>query len=63
MVALNSAYRFNESPSILMPEYGFRYYDPGTGRWLSRDSIEEDGGVNLYAFVYNQPLSDFDILG
>jgi RHS repeat-associated protein len=63
---LTGEYGFSTKPlidGILMYYYGFRYYDPGTGRWLSRDSIEEDGGVNLYAFVYNQPLSDFDILG
>ena len=31
--------------------YGYRYYDPLTGRWPSRDPIEEEGGVNLYGFV------------
>ena len=33
--------------------YGYRYYDPKTGRWPSRDPIEEEGGVNLYGFVGN----------
>ena len=27
--------------------YGFRYYNPQTGRWLSRDPIAEEGGPNL----------------
>jgi len=27
--------------------YGFRYYDPSTGRWLSPDPIAEWGGLNL----------------
>ena len=27
--------------------YGYRYYNPSTGRWLSRDPIEEDGWSNL----------------
>jgi RHS repeat-associated protein len=31
--------------------YNFRYYSPDLGRWLSRDPIEEEGGVNLYAMV------------
>jgi RHS repeat-associated protein len=31
--------------------YGYRYYNPGTGRWLSRDPIGEKGGLNLYGFV------------
>ena len=25
--------------------YGYRYYDPVTGRWPSRDPIEENGGL------------------
>ena len=28
--------------------YNQRYYDPQLGRWLSRDPIEEEGGLNLY---------------
>jgi RHS repeat-associated protein len=36
-------------------DYTYRYYDPLTGRWPSRDPIEEEGGVNLYGFVYNAP--------
>ena len=39
---------------------GQRYYNPGTGRWLSRDPIEEDGGANLYGFVGNSPINAFD---
>ncbi len=43
-----------------MPDYGFRYYDAETGRWLNRDPIEERGGLNLYGFVYNDPIQYFD---
>jgi len=43
--------------------YGYRYYDPGTGRWLNRDPIEEAGGLNLYGFVENNPVSLIDPLG
>ena len=43
--------------------YGYRYYDPLTGRWPSRDPIEEDGGVNLYGFVGNDGANKFDELG
>ncbi|MCZ7640943.1 MAG: hypothetical protein M5U12_35755 [Verrucomicrobia bacterium] len=31
--------------------YGYRYYNPTTGRWVSRDPIGEQGGFNLSAFV------------
>jgi RHS repeat-associated protein len=43
--------------------YGYRYYDPLTGRWPSRDPIQERGGVNLYGFVGNNSISLIDILG
>jgi RHS repeat-associated protein len=40
--------------------YGYRYYDPGTGRWLNRDPMGEAGGLNLYQYVYNSPLNYVD---
>lgn len=43
--------------------YAFRPYSPATGRWLTRDPLEEDGGENLYAFVRNQPTNSIDLLG
>jgi RHS repeat-associated protein len=43
--------------------YGYRYYNPELGRWLSRDPIEERGGVNLYAFVGNSTVDYVDYLG
>ena len=43
--------------------YGFRYYDPETGRWLNRDPIGERGGINLYGFVRNDGVSWWDLLG
>ena len=27
--------------------YGYRYYNPVTGRWISRDPIGERGGANI----------------
>jgi hypothetical protein len=43
--------------------YGYRYYDPVTGRWPSRDPIGERGGVNLYGFVWNGGIDSIDVLG
>ena len=43
--------------------YGYRYYNASTGRWISRDLIEEDGGLDLYAFVENDTVSNYDLLG
>lgn len=41
-------------------KYLYRDYTAGTGRWRSRDIIEEQGGLNLYAMVDNSPLANFD---
>lgn len=46
-----------------MGYWGWRYYHPELGRWLSRDPIEEKGGVNLYGFVFNSPVMNFDNFG
>jgi len=43
--------------------YGFRYYTPSTGRWPSRDPIEELGGLNLYGMVGNDAVNSVDLLG
>ena len=48
---------------VHVTDYTYRYYDPLTGRWTSRDSIEEEGGINLYGFAHNDPVSKWDILG
>jgi RHS repeat-associated protein len=41
----------------------YRAYDPKDGRWLSRDPIEEAGGINLYAYVGGNPVNYNDPLG
>jgi RHS repeat-associated protein len=43
--------------------HGFRYYQPATGRWLSRDPQQEEGGLNLYSFVQNTPTYWTDPIG
>ncbi|MBJ7257663.1 MAG: RHS repeat-associated core domain-containing protein [Akkermansiaceae bacterium] len=39
------------------------HYDPNVGRWLSRDPIMEEGGVNLYGFVGNDSVNHIDNQG
>lgn len=39
------------------------FYNPSTGRWLTRDPAGENGGKNLYGFVGNAPTQRFDFLG
>lgn len=43
--------------------YGYRYYNPSTGRWISRDPLGERGGINLCGFVQNDPTGSFDADG
>ena len=40
-----------------------RWYDPVTGRWLSKDPIGLNGGLNLYAFCGNDPVNLSDFFG
>lgn len=37
-----------------------RYYDPETGRYITADPIGLGGGINLYAYVSNDPTNLFD---
>jgi len=43
--------------------YGMRYYSPTLGRFINRDPVDESGGINLYGFVSNNPISRVDVLG
>lgn len=40
--------------------YGYRYFAPGLGRWISRDPIGEADGNNQLTFVHNSPLQNTD---
>jgi RHS repeat-associated protein len=61
---------------LLVPISAHCFYNPSTGKWLSRDPIGEPSlqttsgnrshhirGENLYTFVGNNPLKKFDFLG
>jgi RHS repeat-associated protein len=63
---LNLPFRF--STKYLDPEtglyyYGYRFYHPELGRWVSRDPIEEKGGFCLYMFAGNRGTFEFDAFG
>jgi RHS repeat-associated protein len=43
--------------------FGYRWYHPGHGRFINRDPIGEEGGINLYAYVGNDPVNRWDWMG
>ncbi len=43
--------------------YGLRYYSPTLGRFINKDPLEEQGGLNLYAFCGNNGINHYDYLG
>jgi RHS repeat-associated protein len=57
-----SATKYTDAETALV-YYGRRYYDPKDGRFVGRDPISEQGGINLYAYVTNGPVNSWDYLG
>jgi RHS repeat-associated protein len=43
--------------------YGYRYYYPITGRWLTPDPSGFTNGLNLYLYLYNDPFNFSDDFG
>jgi len=43
--------------------FGRRFYSPRIARWLTRDPIEERGGLNLYAYCGNDLVNKVDVMG
>ena len=41
----------------------YRAYDPVIGRWLNRDPIGYEGGINLYGYSEDNPVNNVDQLG
>ncbi|MGL5667935.1 MAG: RHS repeat-associated core domain-containing protein [Shewanella sp.] len=40
--------------------FGYRFYSPNLKRWLNRDPLQEQGGINLYAYINGDPLGYID---
>jgi len=65
-LATANGYRFSSKECHVasgMYYYLYRFYDPSLLRWINRDPIEEDGGINLFGFVGNDPNNFVDTLG
>jgi RHS repeat-associated protein len=52
---------FDQETGLLY--YGYRFYAAALGRWINRDPLGEEGGINLYGFVGNNPANEIDPLG
>ena len=50
-------------PDTGLAEFGCRWYDAETGRWISKDPILLEGGWNVYAFCDNDPVNRTDPTG
>ncbi len=53
--------RLDEETGLIA--FGVRYYDPSLGRWITPDPAGFTDGPNLYAYVHNCPLLNFDQFG
>jgi RHS repeat-associated protein len=65
-LAVSNTYRFSSKefvPSVGMYYYLYRFYDPGLQRWMNRDPLAEQGGLNLLEFVVNDPRNVVDTDG
>jgi len=65
-LATSFAHRFSTKPvdgPTGLYYYGYRYLDPASGRWPSKDPLEEEGGVNLYGLLKNDGVNALDYLG
>jgi len=47
-------------PPIALQHVGARWYDPGLGRFVQRDPIGIEGGLNVYAYTANNPVVGVD---
>ena len=43
--------------------FGYQYYDPEVGRWISPDPAGAINGPNLYAYARNNPMKYVDYFG
>jgi RHS repeat-associated protein len=53
-----------DDPDAGMVRFGFRDYEPQSGRWAAKDPIFFEGGqANLYVYVGNEPINLVDRYG
>ena len=63
---LNQPYKFSTKrydELTGLSYYGYRFYNPAIGRWMTRDPLGETDGINLYGFVGNNAINAIDPWG
>lgn len=66
VAAIHNPFRFSTKfydEETKLVYFGYRYLNTFTGRWMSRDALQESGGLNLYAAMNNNPIDFTDPLG
>ena len=66
LLAATFTHQFSTKPYCAVTgfsEYQMRKYNPAIGRWMSRDNIEEKGGINLFGFCLNNSVLAVDKRG
>ena len=64
--AASNPFRFSSEyadDALGLVYYNYRHYNPLDGRWIGRDIASAIAGLNNYAFVDNQILQRFDVVG
>ena len=56
-----AGYYFDHETGLMLCTH--RYYDPTVGRWINRDPIGYEGGINIYGYCGNNPVNGLDTEG
>ncbi len=59
-VGFGGQHGYYSDPETGMQLLTHRYYDSGRGRFVTRDPIGYNGGIDLYGFVGNNPVNEID---
>jgi len=59
----NYGYTGREFSEDILYYYKARYMDSDIGRFISEDPIGFEGGINLYSYVFNNPIKYIDSSG
>jgi RHS repeat-associated protein len=52
---------YDQQDGLYLTQY--RAYDPRVAKWLGRDPIQENGGINLYGYSTENPINNLDPAG